>query len=41
MDTESIIQSINDIVEQLDLDYDTYESTMVQIIDLIYKHDKE
>ena len=41
MNTESIIESINDIVEQLGLDYDTYESTMIQIVEIIYKHDKE
>ena len=33
--SEETIQQINDIVEQLGLDYDTYESTMIQIVDII------
>ena len=33
---EQLVEDINPIIEQLGLDYDTYESTITQIINLIY-----
>jgi hypothetical protein len=34
---QQLIEDLNKVIEALDLSYDTYESTMIQVVGIIYK----
>ena len=34
---QQLIEGLNKVIEALDLSYDTYESTMIQVVGIIYK----